>query len=193
MRAVLLFTMVGLLLLPGSAMAQGFFGTTGACCGLFGLDFDYGWRGDDHGGIGVSTRFLFPAGREYIQVGGFWGDGESRQSEYVIPENGATHSRQPMFMQKVDTDVWAGTANWIHPIGDEDKSYHYFVGAGPGWYKVSGPGWEADDIGLQLLAGATCDKWFGEVRWVLGTEFDWGGGELSDVNGVRFSLGRWIR
>jgi hypothetical protein len=121
-------------------------------------------------------------------LGGSISDGESVT---VIENNGQASSRAII---REDTTIWAATADLIGTAERDDKGNEVFYGVGAGWYRVDGPGWEEDSVGGQVLGGINFrSNWFAEVRYVFATEFDWGGGVTSDVDGVRFSIGHWFK
>ncbi len=183
MRAKLSVVTVVLLLLPGVAMADG-------CGGVFGLSVEYGDQGDDGDGLGGGVRFVVPAGSGALQLAATVNDGESVAE---ITVNGAPQSHSLVVIRQ-DTTIWSASANFVRNVERRGQDGELFYGGGVGWYKVEGEGFEDDSIGGQILGGITfgCDYFF-ELRYVFGTEFDWGGGVMSDVDGVRFCIGRWLR
>ncbi|MFQ5810673.1 MAG: hypothetical protein ACE5JM_13750 [Armatimonadota bacterium] len=183
MRTKLLCMTVALLLLPCLVMADGL-------CGTPGVSVMYGERGDDGEGFGASLRYLVPAGCGQLMLSGSVSDGESVT---VITNSGQASARAPAIIRE-DTTIWAAAADFVRTVDRDDKGNELFYGGGVGWYKVDGPGWEEDSLGGQVLGGITfSSNWFAEVRYVFATEFDWGGGVTSDVDGVRFSIGRWFK
>ena len=182
MRAIMVFATVGLFLLPCVAMADG-------CDGVFGVSVDYGDRGDEGEAFGGSLRFLAPLGCGSVLLTGSLSDG---LSVYEVENHGAASSRT-LYLRRDDTDIWAATANFIRTVAREGQHSEVYYGGGPGWYKVHGSDTERDSFGAQVLVGFTHESdWFAELRYVFGTEFDWGGG-TSDVDGVCFSIGRWLK
>ncbi|MGC9316773.1 MAG: hypothetical protein ACP5KN_01905 [Armatimonadota bacterium] len=173
MRRLTISVAIGLLLVPCLAMAQ------------YGMEeyektsevrvragwFDMGDAGD---GLGVGVDYAFEAWNQEWMAGLEWGDADGG------PPAGETDGGG------IDT-CWGATFNWIGRSGDEmamREQAELYYGAGVGWYNVDNSSSD-DSLGAQVLVGADfASDWFGELRWVFGTDVLGG-----DVDGIRAAVG----
>jgi len=187
MRTALMLMVVAVCCLPAAQACDGFLAAWSGTIGLYDM-------GDDGSGLGLGLRYGIPMESGTVLIGLGWGDGESVESEYneVDTANGG--------LVKVGTDVWSLDASYVVPLNADDPdevededAVTWFYGGGIGMYRVDGPGWDDDSFGAHVLVGGIHDsQWFAELRYVFATDFDWGGGVSSDVDGLRLSIGRWF-